>query len=142
MMDDHTPYLRFMNKAMMDKSINSLLGLIEGISIDSHINNQEITFLNEWIDQHAQVQDRHPYNELIPVLNEAIADGIFTKDEYQDIIWLCERLTSRKYYDHVTADLQRLHAVMGAILSDGRVTEEELKGLSTWLLDHEHLKIM
>lgn len=137
---DHLKYARFTSRARIEKSVNSLLGLVEGIAIDSSINQSEISFLNFWLAEHGDVRDRHPYNELIPVVQEAVADGVLTRDEHDDIVWLCERLRSTGYFDQTTADLQRLHAILGGIVSDGEVTEDELRGLSKWLEDHEHLK--
>lgn len=137
---DHLTYARFTSRARIEKSVNSLLGLVEGIAIDSSINQSEISFLNLWLAEHGDVRDRHPYNELIPVVQEAVADGVLTRDEHDDIVWLCERLRSTGYFDQTTADLQRLHAILGGIVSDGQVTEDELRGLSKWLEDHEHLK--
>jgi NAD-dependent DNA ligase len=69
-----------------------------------------------------------------------MSDGMLTKDERDDIVWLCERLRSTEYYDKTTADLQRLHAILGGIVSDGVISEGELRGLSSWLQNHEHLK--
>ncbi|WP_222102284.1 BRCT domain-containing protein [Candidatus Propionivibrio aalborgensis] len=120
--------------------MNSLLGLIEGISIDGAINASELGFLHLWLSDHDEVQHRHPFNELVPVVHAAVADGVLTQDEREDIIWLCERLRSTEYFDKTTADLQRLHAVVGGIVADGHISEEELRGLSSWLQDHEHLK--
>jgi len=137
---EHLKYARFTSKSRLEKSLNSLLGLIEGIAIDSSINKSEVEFLNLWLQEHADVRERHPYNELIPVLQVAVEDGVFTQDEYEDIVWLCERLRSVEFVDQTTADLQRLHAILGGIISDGLVTEDELRGLSRWLQDHEHLK--
>lgn len=137
---DHLEYARFTSRARLEKSVNSLLGLIEGIAIDSSVNQSEVSFLNLWLDEHADVRDRHPYNELIPVVQAAVADGVLAQDEHDDIIWLCERLRSTEYFDQTTADLQRLHAILGGIVSDGQVSEDELRGLSAWLQDHEHLK--
>lgn len=137
---DHQKYFRFTSPAQLEKSVNSLLGLIEGIAIDSSINNSEISFLNLWLAEHAELRDRHPYNELIPVVEAAVDDGVITQEEHDDIVWLCERLRSTEYFDVVTADLQRLHAILGGIVSDAKVTEDELRGLSTWLSEHQHLK--
>lgn len=137
---DHLGYARFTSRARLEKSVNSLLGLIEGIAIDSYINRSEISFLNLWLAEHADVRNRHPYNELIPIVQAAVADGILTQDEHDDIVWLCERLRSAEFIDQTTADLQRLHAILGGIVSDGKVTEDELRGLSAWLQDHEDLK--
>ena len=137
---DHLEYARFTSRARLEKSVNSLLGLIEGMAIDSSISPSEVSFLNLWLREHADVRDRHPYNELLPVVQAAVKDGVLTQDERDDIVWLCERLCSTKYFDQTTADLQRLHAILGGIVSDGQVTEDELRGLSAWLQDHEHLK--
>lgn len=137
---DHRQYFKFTPKARLEKSVNSLLGIVEGIVIDSSINDSEVYFLNLWLSEHADVQDRHPYTELIPVVQAAVADGILTQDEHDDIVWLCERLRSTEFFDKTTADLQRLHAILGGIASDGQVSEAELRGLSTWLQEHEHLK--
>jgi NAD-dependent DNA ligase len=137
---DHRKFIKFTSRAQLEKSVNSLLGLVEGIAIDSSINQAEISFLNMWLAEHADLRDQHPYNELIPVVQAAVADGVVTQDEHDDIVWLCERLRSTDYFDLATADLQRLHAILGGIVSDGRIAEDELRGLSAWLRDHEHLK--
>lgn len=137
---DHRPYAKFTTRARLEKSVNSLLGIIEGIAIDGAINPSELAFFKLWLGDHQEVQELHPFNELVPVVQAAVADGVLTQDERDDIVWLCERLRSAEYYDKTTADLQRLHAIIGGIVADGKISEDELRGLSTWLQDHEHLK--
>jgi hypothetical protein len=133
-------YLKFTSKARLEKSVNSLLGIVEGISADAEINMREIGFLQSWMAEHQELRNRHPFNELMPVIEQALADGVISDEERQDLLWLCERLSSATYFDKVTTDMQRLHAMVGAIASDGRVTERELRELSSWLADHDHLK--
>lgn len=140
MHEDHKPYYRFTGRSRIEKSVNSLLGLVEGISIDGKINDDEVHFLNLWLDDHRGVQSKHPFNELVPVVAEAIADGELSDEERQDILWLCERLHSTEFFDQPTADLQRLHAILGGIAADGEITDEELQGLSQWLENHAHLR--
>ena len=137
---DHRPYLKFTNRSRLDKSVNSLLGIIEGISIDGVINSSELSLLRLWISEHNELKNKHPFNELVPVIEEAVADGVLTQDEREDIVWLCEKLRSTEFFDQTTADLQRLHAILGGIVADGQISEEELRGLSGWLDDHEHLR--
>lgn len=127
-------------KASLSKSINTLLGMIEGIAVDSSINATEIDFLNMWLDEHKEVLARHPFNEIAPVLQQAANDQLLTSDQKDDLMWLCEKLTSTEFFDEVTAGIQRLHALIGAIASDGIVTEAEVRGLRTWLNDHDYLK--
>ncbi len=140
MNSEHAPYLRFTSRSRLQKSINSLLGLIDGIAIDGDISTTEIGFLQNWIDEHQDVHNLHPFNELIPVVADAISDYVLTEDEREDIEWLCRRLCTDEFYDQVTADMQRLHGVAGGIIADGKITEAELRGLSDWLDDYEHLR--
>jgi NAD-dependent DNA ligase len=133
-------YFRFTGKSRLEKSINSLLGLIEGIAIDGQINPKEIALLGMWLEDHRDLRERHPYSELIPVVEETLSDGILDTEERADLTWLCERMRSTEFFSKVTADLQRLHALVGGIAADGVVTEKELRGLSEWLDDHSHLR--
>lgn len=140
MHEDHSSYFKFTGRSRIDKSVNSLLGIIEGIAIDREINPTEIGFLQLWLEDKHELRNRHPFNELVPVIEKALADGVLTEDEKADIVWLCERLRSKEFYDQVTTDLQRLHAVVGGIVADTRISEQELRGLSEWIDDHEHLR--
>lgn len=133
-------YIKFTVKSRLDKAVNSLLGIIEGIAIDGLINPMELDFLEMWLAEHAELRERHPFNELIPVVEIALADRVLTEEEREDITWLCERLRSDDFYDKTTADLQRLHAILGSIIADTEISEMELRGLSQWLDDHDHLR--
>jgi hypothetical protein len=139
-MSDHDAYRRFTGKAEFEKAVNSLIGIVEGIAIDAKINEAEVGFLQAWLDGQRIRAHKHPYNELFPVLEQAISDGILTDDEKNDILWLCKRLTAAEYFSKATADMQRLHSLIAGIGSDGKVSVEELRGLSAWLQDNEHLK--
>lgn len=133
-------YFHFTGKGRLEKSINSLLGLLEGIAIDGKVTSGEVAMLRIWLGDHQDVANRHPFSEFIPALASAVEDGVLDAEEREDIRWLCERLKSTDFYDMVTADLQRLHALVGGIASDGSISVEEMRGLSDWLGEHEHLK--
>ncbi|MBX9793388.1 MAG: BRCT domain-containing protein [Burkholderiaceae bacterium] len=137
---DLKPYVHFTGRARLDKAVNSLLGLLEGIAIDREINPAERGFLRLWLADHEELRARHPFNELIPLVEAAVEDGVLTSEEHDDIVWFCERLQSAEYYDRTTADLQQLHGVLGGIVADGVISEDELRGLSDWLEEHDHLK--
>lgn len=131
---------RFTGKRVFEKAVNSLIGIIEGISIDSSINDHELGFINAWMTDHRIRADKHPFNELFPVLENALEDGVLTEEERADILWLCEKLTSTEFVDQVTADMQKLHAILAAVAADGVITVDELRGISAWLNEHDHLK--
>lgn len=137
---DIRTYFHFTGKGRLEKSINSLLGLLEGIAIDGRVTSGEVGMLRMWLTDHRDVAQRHPFTELVPAVAAAVADGMLDPEERADLLWLCERLRSAEFYDMVTADLQRLHALVGGIAADGVITTEEMRGLSDWLAEHEHLK--
>jgi hypothetical protein len=137
---DHRQYRHFTGPACLQKAINSLLGIVAGIAVDGDINDRELSFLQMWLDEHRDVEGSHPYNELMPAVGRAIADGVLSEDEKEDILWLCERLRSAEFFDAVTADMQRLHAMLGGIAADGEITQRELEGLQRWLGEHEQLR--
>lgn len=137
---DHRNYFQLTRRSRLEKSVNSLLGIVEGIAADTRINSREIAFLDAWLENHRAVQGTHPFNELTGVVNRAIADGFLSGDEHQDLLWLCDQLRSADFFDVVTADMQRLHAMLGGIAADGIINESELTQLSDWLEEHDHLK--
>lgn len=137
---DHLPYYMKTTRSRMDKSINSLLGLFEGVAIDGKVNQSEIEFLNLWLAEYKDVQAKHPFNELVPIIEAVLWSGWLSEDERQDVKWVCENLTSVKYFNIVTADLQRLHAILGGIIADGVINEDELNGLAEWIAEHDHLR--
>jgi hypothetical protein len=140
MHSDIGPHFRFTGRSRLEKSINSLLGLLEGVGIDGKVTPGEVGILRMWLADHQDVANRHPFTELVPAVVRAVADGEIDREERDDLTWLCERLRSAEFFDLVTADLQRLHALVGGIASDGVISTEEMRGLSDWLREHEHLK--
>lgn len=70
-----------------------------------------------------------------------MSDGVLTDVEKEDILWLCAKLSAKgDFYKRATQDIQKLHGVLAGILSDGKITEDELRGLSEWLSEHDQLK--
>jgi hypothetical protein len=138
--DGELDFKRFLTKARIDKAINGLLGLVEGMAIDRVFTPPEKSFLETWLHDWGGFRERHPFSEVIPVVQAALADGVLTEEERSDITWLCERMVSQSYFEAVTSNIQRLHGILGGIAADGVVTEVELTGLAEWLTDHEHLR--
>jgi hypothetical protein len=140
LMQDQHAYRRFTGKVEFEKVFNTLIGLIEGIVIDARINDAELGFLQTWLDAQRARARKHPFNEILPLLDQAIADGVLSSGGKEDILWLCKRLTASEYLNAAAADMQRLHSLVAAIGADGHVSVDELCGLADWLLENEHLK--
>lgn len=139
-MSKSNEYTRLAGKAEFEKSLNSLLGIIEGITIDGTINGAEITFLENWLNENKIRANQAPFGELISVVEGLLQSEEIEQEDLEDLRWICERLTSSEYFNPITAGLQRLHALLAGIGADGKVTENELAGLASWLLNHKHLE--
>ncbi len=79
-------------RSRVERSIKSLLGLIEGIVADRVLNRMEFNFLEQWLSDHADFRDRHPYNELIPCVAAVVDAGKLSEDEKTNLTWMCEQL--------------------------------------------------
>jgi len=133
-------YRRYTIKSEIDKAFHTLEGILKGINIDNEIDKHEVTELKNWCGTHYDLVGRAPLNEVIPFILKITDDNIITKEEYDDLKWICTNLTTKnKYYDVVTSDIQRLQGVLHGILADNKITKEELIGLQEWISEHDDM---
>ncbi len=139
-MHEETDYRIFTGPRRLSRDIHYLEGLLTGIVVDRLLTEGELTALNGWCDEHAEAAARHPFTELVPLLRAAVADGVITEEERDDVVWLCRQLVNPECFSAATSDMQRLHGLLAGIAADRVVTAEELGGLRGWLADHDQLK--
>ena len=131
---------RYTTKQELDTAVHTLEGILKGIAIDDNINKLEIDELNYWCNHHYEFVQNHPFDQLIPLIRKIISDGIITNDEYNDLFWFINQLTTEnKYYDVITSDIQRLEGILHGIMSDNIITDEEINKLKKWLVNNEQL---
>ena len=83
---DGQPFASFNAKANIDKAIENLLGLCGGLAADQHLNDQEIFFLRNWLDDHQQLRDVWPANVIGERVFSILADGTISDDERKDLL--------------------------------------------------------
>ena len=127
-------------KSQADKAINSLKGILMGISLDRKVNDKEIYELQKWVSLHNHLIHRNPFNEFMTIITETISNNIPIVETIDDLFWLCQKYEGENYYyNAVTTDLQTLQGLCHGILADGNITDEEIYKLNAWLSDNEHL---
>lgn len=138
---DSKNYFMFTKPQRVTRAMHSLEGLLKGIAIDGEITIEEVNILNNWLEENQAVLQHDPFNDLKKLIDMALADGRIDEDEKQDILWFCDRFTSDdNYFSAITSDLQRLHGILGGIISDNIIEKDELDGLKGWLDEHRELK--
>lgn len=137
-----TDYRKFTKPAELHKAINTLRGIVAGITLDNEISPDETTELAHWCIVHSHLKDRHPFKELIPVVEKCISDGVIDEEESKDILWFCNNFVSsnESYYDFITSSLQFLTGLIHGILADNIITDNEIRALQHWIDANESLR--
>lgn len=133
-------YRRFTAKSEADKAINSIKGLLVGISIDGIIDDNELHELDLWCKKHHDLISRNPFREFMNVIQEATKEPENRIELIEDLTWLCQKYENDNiYYNAVTSELQTLQGICHGILADGKIDDKEIYELDKWLEEHEFL---
>lgn len=136
-----TTHFTYTGPERLQRAVNTLQGLLDGISIDGDVNPQEVKRLVSWLEEHREFADHHPFNEFIPQLCEILASGKPHDQNQESLLWLCKKYTTdNSDISTLAADMQHLHGILGGIAADGRVTKEELTGLEKWMQKQSDLR--
>ena len=133
-MEAEREYRQFTKPAELHKAINTLRGLVAGINSDLAVGDKEVTELAHWCELHAHLRDRHPFSEILPVVEHAYEDGVVTEDEAKDILWLCNNFVDdSSYYDMMTSSIQFLAGMLHGLLAEGELSDREITTLKAWI---------
>ena len=134
-------YRQFTKPAELHKAINTLRGIVAGITADLSASNSEMQELVHWCSLHEHLRNRHPFNELLPLIEDALEDGALTEDEGRDILWLCNNFVhDSQYYNFTTSSMQFLSGLLHGIMADGVIEDTEIQALRLWIESNDHLQ--
>ena len=133
-MEAEREYRQCTKPAELHKAINTLRGLVAGINSDLTVDDKEVVELVHWCELQSYLRDRHPFSEILPVVEHACEDGVVTADEAKDILWLCNNFADNSsYYDVVTSSIQFLAGMLHGLLADGELSDREIAKLKAWI---------
>ena len=134
-------YRKFTTPAELHKAVNTLRGMIGGISSDGDLSELEITELSHWCLLHANLRNRHPFSEIIPAVEKALEDGKIDPEESKNIVWLCGNFADDcSYYEIVTSSTQFLNGLVHGMMADGELSDKEIERLKYWLEENTYLE--
>jgi hypothetical protein len=138
--ENHSQYRTFCEQQILEKSVNTLIGIVEGITADGETNPEEVSLLNEWMFTHSPYERLHPFNEFFPLLSRVLEDGVLDESERADIGWLARKVIRGEFLNSAKGDMQVLHGLLQGVIADGQLKKDELVMLQKWLGEHDHLK--
>ena len=140
-MEELKEYRRFTVKAEVDKAVSTLVGILEGITIDSFVNVVEIREFLNWCALHRKFRRKHPFYELFNIIDSVLEDGVLTEEEILDILYVCRNMRpDSQYYDLITTGVQELQGILHGIIADSKINDDEVLGLEKWLNENDYLK--
>lgn len=138
---DNKAYQRFSNPAIIEKNLQTLVGILDGVKSDNVINDSEKHALLAWVSAQAENENKQPYREVISLLRDALSDNVLTHEEIESITWFCNQYIDKSgYYTALTSGVQQLIGIVKGISIDNEINAEELQYLDNWLEENDYLK--
>lgn len=67
------------------RSAGALIGIAQGLLADGHINDQEITFLRDWLTNNSSIAAAWPGNVIYAKIQHALDDGHISAEEREHL---------------------------------------------------------
>jgi hypothetical protein len=138
---DNASFKKFTNPSLIEKDLQTLVGILEGIKSDGEITAEEHSLLKRWMNDGREYENRQPYKEVMKFLRLALEDNVLTDEEIKNISWYCNQYINKTgYYSALSSGIQKLTGIVHGIVIDKKVNLKELEYLDAWMEENEHLK--
>ncbi|MFT6518969.1 MAG: NAD-dependent DNA ligase [Candidatus Azotimanducaceae bacterium] len=81
---------------MQDRLIDELIGICRGIIADGVVDEREVIFLGQWIENHRYIAELWPVNVLYARITEMLLDGVLTTTEQRELLITLKELTGER----------------------------------------------
>lgn len=85
------------------RSMATLIGVAKGILADRRLNDAEIGFLMEWLDNNFAIASAWPGSVVVDRIRTILADGVVTEDERDDLMKTLQAITGGTLEDLATS---------------------------------------
>lgn len=123
----------------LSTNINNLFGIIQGINYDGTVDEKEVKFLKNWVEENQKYKQYMLFNRIINKLSEVLEDDVVSDYERVELLCLVNSIHSSKLYNETTLGLQILQGILQGITCDQKIVKEEVESLKTWLKENDYL---
>lgn len=110
-----------MEAAIVRKSLNNLMGVVNGLVCDNQLADIEIQFLATWLEENRHIADQYPANIVFRRVREVLADGVITDEERADLLADLKVISGNEFLETGAA----LPAHIAAVFDDDPYVEVE-----------------
>ncbi|MGN0707397.1 MAG: exonuclease domain-containing protein [Faecalibacterium sp.] len=77
------------NLSEKTKCINELLSLLQEVSSDGKITEEEVHILEGWMNRHLDLKGNFPFDQIYDCVSKSLEDGKLEQSELQEILQTC-----------------------------------------------------
>jgi hypothetical protein len=81
------------------QSLGELLGIARGLMADRHLADEEIRFLNDWLENRYQIASGFPGNVIHERVRNVLEDGVITEEERSHLVDTLDMLIADRLED-------------------------------------------
>ncbi|MGP7732969.1 BRCT domain-containing protein [Oceanimonas smirnovii] len=129
-----------------DKLLNNLVGILDGILADGHIDEQEVVYLDTWLKDASTLAGNWAFDSLCKQIEGVLEDGIITADELahlQEVLPSLLRavveIPSVDFYSE-ESDKLLLEGLCKGVMANRLLNDAEVRYLDWWLGQNIQLK--
>ena len=119
------------------KALESLLGILYGISADNTLNTLEIIFLDTWLKENTFLQEDPDAIDILDCTGDILKKNSITTEEAEDLFNLIgsilEYRTTDQSRDQDRASANTLTGIIQGVTADTIILDEEILSLNRWL---------
>lgn len=137
-MPQTSPNLHAINyHANKNKAVETLIGILHGITADEFLKPIELQFLNLWLTENSFLKNDPDAIDILDCLSSINYRAQITKDEMEDLLSLLQTILTHRTIDNGRSEsvssLNTLGGIIQGILSDSHLNDNEIHSLRAWL---------
>lgn len=79
--------------SIQNQALKTLKDVLSAITCDNILVEQEITFLQNWLDENKELEGNYPYDKIFATISNALTDGIIEQHELDSMLVLFKQIS-------------------------------------------------
>lgn len=119
------------------KAVQTLLGILQGLTADRQLNSLEILFLSVWLKENQFLQNDPDTVDILDCINDIQRTAHPSRDQINDLKELITQIIEYRQPeigpDPERAKMNTLLGIIQGIMADQQLNDTEIHGLNNWL---------
>ena len=87
-----------MQQRLVTRSLNQLMGIVNGVLCDGQLHDSEVHFLSTWLQENEQLKTVYPASLIYRLIREALSDGVLTQDEKEHLLRSLSEISGNDFW--------------------------------------------